>query len=502
MGDTVELMRKRVLDMAIRGELVEQRPEEGTALELLNAIEDKKKLVPVKRKVSSSSKNYDIPFKLPKSWEWTTLESLSSLITDGTHKTPTYVDEGVPFLSIKNISQGYLDLSDIKYITPEEHEELIRRCNPQKGDIMFCRIGTLGRVHLIEDDFEFSIFVSLGLIKLIEKDLGMYLKYMLSSPEFYRQVDEVKVVGSHASKLNLRDARNIKVPLPPIAEQKRIVAKIEEIFAVIDQIGTKKEEALSIIRNLRQTALQDAVMGVLVDQEDTNEPASILYEKIQAEKEQMVKEKKIKKEATLPDIEADEIPFDIPESWKWVRLGDIVSIKGGKRIPKGDKFSDVPTDYAYLRVSDMHNGTIIGDSLQYLTEEIYEKIKAYTITSADVYLTIAGTIGRVGLIPEEFSGMNLTENACKLTPVKVDKHYLMYGLYSNFVQNQFKEGVNQLAQPKLSIRTTRSTIFPLPPIAEQRRIVEKLDEIMAICDQMEAILDGSSETNKALKVAE
>lgn len=117
MGDTVELMRKRVLDMAIRGELVEQRPEEGTALELLNAIEDKKKLVPVKRKVSSSSKNYDIPFKLPKSWEWTTLESLSSLITDGTHKTPTYVDEGVPFLSIKNISQGYLDLSDIKYIT-------------------------------------------------------------------------------------------------------------------------------------------------------------------------------------------------------------------------------------------------------------------------------------------------------------------------------------------------------------------------------------------------
>ena len=464
MADTIALMRKRVLNMAIRGELVEQRPEE-LIVEIL--------------KEENKIENGEVPFSIPENWVWSRLGKIA--INHDSKRRPVSLKDRI---DQEKIYSYYGATGEIDKVENYLFNGL------------FLLIGEDGGNFFTEKDNSFIVegkFWANNHVHVLQFDQLIEIRYMLYFMNSLNFPEMDLITGIAVPKLNQNNLNKILVPLPPLAEQKRIVAKIEEIFAIINQIGTKKEEALSIIRNMRQTALQDAIMGVLVDQEDTNEPASILYEKIQAEKEQMVKEKKIKKEATLPDIEADEIPFDIPESWKWVRLGDIVSIKGGKRVPKGEKFSDVPTDYAYLRVSDMHNGTIIGDSLQYLTEEIYEKIKAYTITSADVYLTIAGTIGRVGLIPEEFSGMNLTENACKLTPVKVDKHYLMYGLYSNFVQNQFKEGVNQLAQPKLSIRTTRSTIFPLPPIAEQRRIVEKLDEIMAICDQMEAILDGSAD---------
>ncbi len=464
MADTIALMRKRVLNMAIRGELVEQRPEE-LIVEIL--------------KEENKIENGEVPFSIPENWVWSRLGKIA--INHDSKRRPVSLKDRI---DQEKIYSYYGATGEIDKVENYLFNGL------------FLLIGEDGGNFFTEKDNSFIVegkFWANNHVHVLQFDQLIEIRYMLYFMNSLNFPEMDLITGIAVPKLNQNNLNKILVPLPPLAEQKRIVAKIEEIFAIINQIGTKKEEALSIIRNMRQTALQDAIMGVLVDQEDTNEPASILYEKIQAEKEQMVKEKKIKKEATLPDIEADEIPFDIPESWKWVRLGDIVSIKGGKRVPKGEKFSDVPTDYAYLRVSDMHNGTIIGDSLQYLTEEIYEKIKAYTITSADVYLTIAGTIGRVGLIPEEFSDMNLTENACKLTPVKVDKHYLMYGLYSNFVQNQFKEGVNQLAQPKLSIRTTRSTIFPLPPIAEQRRIVEKLDEIMAICDQMEAILDGSAD---------
>lgn len=492
MTDTITLMRQRVLDMAIRGELVEQREEEDVEelIVLINADkkrlidENKIKKIPMLPEIDTD----EIPFSLPINWKWVRLGNISNNF-DSKRKPVSLKDR----VNQEKIYPYYGATGQI-----DEVENYL-------FDGMYLLIGEDGGNFFTNKDNSFIVkdkFWANNHVHVLQLQNTVTTKYMM---HFINALDlpEIGLInGIAVPKLNQTNLNNILVPLPPLEEQKRIVAKIEEIFSVIDQIGERKAEALTIINNIRQTALQDAIMGALVEQNETDESASILYDKIQAEKEQLVKEKKIKKEATLPDIGADEIPFDIPESWKWVRLGDIVSIKGGKRVPKGEKFSDVPTDYAYLRVSDMHNGTIIGDSLQYLTEEIYEKIKAYTITSADVYLTIAGTIGRVGLIPEEFSGMNLTENACKLTPVKVDKHYLMYGLYSNFVQNQFKEGVNQLAQPKLSIRTTRSTIFPLPPIAEQRRIVEKLDEIIAICDQMEAILDVTSEENEALKVAE
>src|SRR5699024_25228 len=238
------------------------------------------------------------------------------------------------------------------------------------------------------------------------------------------------------------------------------------------------------IQLMKQQVLVMAIRGELVKQyldEGTTEKE---LEYIKDVKKELISEMKIRKRKNNLKISEDEKSIKIHETWKWVKLGSITYISGGKRVPKGMSLIDEPTDHAYLRVTDMQNNTIVSDSLKYLTDEVYDKIKKYKITKDELYLTIAGTIGRVGLIPEEFDGMNLTENACKIYPYKSDLKYLMYTLSSGFVQKQFEEGYNQLAQPKLSIRTAEKTLIPLPPLLEQKRIVSKIEEIFSIIDKI------------------
>ena len=148
----------------------------------------------------------EVPFEIPESWEWVRLGSLMSVISDGTHKTPNYVDKGVPFLSVQNISKGYFDFSKLKYITKEEHEKLIKRVKPEYGDILFCRIGTLGKAIKNTVDFEYSIFVSLGLLRPIEQNIADYIVFAINSPLGDKWIQENKVGGgTHTYKINLVD---------------------------------------------------------------------------------------------------------------------------------------------------------------------------------------------------------------------------------------------------------------------------------------------------------
>ena len=188
-------------------------------------------------------------------------------------------------------------------------------------------------------------------------------------------------------------------------------------------------------------------------------------------------------------------PFDIPDSWQWVRLEDICTIKGGKRIPKGKGFSEIPTQHIYIRVTNMKSNTIISDDLKYIEEEVYKEIKNYTISKDDLYLTIAGTIGAVGIVPNELDGVNLTENAAKLTNILIDKEYLMYVLLSTASQDHFSSKFHQVAQPKLSIETASTTIIPVPPIAEQYRIVNNIKTFLSELHKLE---NGSRNLKQAI----
>lgn len=235
-----EALKKSILQEAIQGKIVPQDPTDEPASVLLQRIrKEKEQLVKdgkLKKKdlVSEPITDEEKPFEIPESWEWCRLQDLVSLISDGTHKTPSYKESGVPFLSVQNISSGKLSLDRIKYISEEEHQKLCERVKPQLGDILVCRIGTLGKALEITWDFEFSIFVSLGLLRPICADVTPYIKLFINSPIGKAWIDDVKVGGgTHTYKINLSDFPNMLIPMPPLQEQHRIIAKIEELFGVL-----------------------------------------------------------------------------------------------------------------------------------------------------------------------------------------------------------------------------------------------------------------------------
>ena len=255
-------------------------------------------------------------------------------------------------------------------------------------------------------------------------------------------------------------------------------------------------------QQLKNSILQMAVQGKLVPQDPNDEPASVLLERICAEKEKLIKAGKIKKEKNPSVIfrGADnipyekignaepvpvEVPFDIPESWEWCRLGGIASILGGKRIPAGRKLSTNDTGHVYIRVSDMKNETVSLDNLLYVPNDIYPLIAQYIIEKEDVYITVAGTIGKVGKVPERLSGANLTENADRLVFNHISQDWLIRCIQSPFVQYQIVDVTTKVGQPKLAIAKIQNLFIPLPPLAEQHRIVAKIEELLPYIEKYE-----------------
>lgn len=255
---------------------------------------------------------------------------------------------------------------------------------------------------------------------------------------------------------------------------------------------------------LRQKVLDLAIHGKLVPQNPNDENATVLLEKIRAEKAEKIKKGELKADkkdsfifvgsdkrhyeqftdGTVKDIE-DEIPFDVPEGWAWCRLKEVCELKGGKRIPAGLSATKEKTNHIYIRVTDMQNNSISDADLVYITDDIFEKIQRYIINKDDLYLTIAGTIGRVGEVPEIFDGMNLTENALKLTNISICKKFLMQILNTKLVQDYFESTYHQVAMPKLSLINASKTIIPVPPLDEQQRIVNEIDNVFSITNNLD-----------------
>ncbi len=239
-------------------------------------------------------------------------------------------------------------------------------------------------------------------------------------------------------------------------------------------------------KRLRQRVLDLAIHGKLVPQNPQDEPASELLKRIAEEKERLVKEGKIKKSKKKDNEDIEEVPFEVPQGWVWCRLEDICTIKGGKRIPVGYTFSDSITNHIYIRVSDMKRGTICLDDLHYISDEVYEKIKQYYITKDDIYMTIVGaTIGKCGLIPNELDHQNLSENAARIIPHILQKEYLLHCLTANFCQEQFIGKLHHVGVQKMALSRFVTTLIPLPPLAEQHRIVSEVEKYFSLIDILE-----------------
>ena len=366
-------------------------------------------------------------------------------------------------------------------------------------------IEHIGKIALIDTDLNKTVaggFVLIVYPMLENDDLQKYYLYVLSSK--YHKDNCKKITnksGQAFYNLSREKLMQLILPLPPIEEQKKKKKKIKQFLPYIDNYNSIYNKIEILNSNykdeLKKSILQHAIQGKLVNQDSNDEPAEALINKILDEKRELIKRKQIKKEnlsviykdstdnqfyekfddGTISNI-TDEIPFEIPNNWCWTRLRNITSIKGGKRLPVGSKFSNATTNHIYIRVTDMQNQTILDNDIQYISDNIYEKIKKYTISQDDLYIVIVGsTIGKVGKVPSKFNNMNLTENAAKLVFNKMDKDYLLVILQSDFVQNQLVDKTKQVGVPKLALTRLGNTLICYPPLEEQRRIVNKLNQI-------------------------
>ena len=322
--------------------------------------------------------------------------------------------------------------------------------------------------------------------------MAKYLHIALQSSYFNKQLKSItKKSGQAFYNLGKERLLQLIIPIPPIQEQQRIATKIQDYMPLIQRYNELEIESTQldneIYDKLKKSILQYAIQGKLVEQDENDEPASVLLERIRAEKKAKLGKKYVDSyiykgsdNCYYENNAKIEFPFDLPTSWDLAKIKDIADVKGGKRIPAGRQLLDENNGYIYIRVSDMKNNTISTGSLKYVPLDIVPLIKNYIISKDDLYLTIAGTIGKVGIVPSSFDGMNLTENAVKICNIKINKEYLMFLITSKYMQDLFSEKTNKVAQPKLAIDRILSCVIPIPPLNEQIRIVECIKQLLKI----------------------
>jgi len=253
-------LKQTILQLAVQGRLVPQDENDEDAAALLERIAiQKESRIKTKQirdeKPLARIEEDEEPFKIPKSWEWVRLGDSCFQITDGTHHTPNYVDTGVPFLSVKDMSSGFLDFDNTRFITEEEHKRLAKRCNPEFGDVLLTKVGTTGIAKVVDTQKEFSIFVSVALLKFAQNEIfPWFLEYVINSPLVKEQSDRF-TMGVGNKNLVLKYIKSFVVPIPPYAEQKRIVAKVDELFTLCDQLTTQTNTSAAARGRLRDALL-------------------------------------------------------------------------------------------------------------------------------------------------------------------------------------------------------------------------------------------------------
>ena len=480
-----QALREKILDLAMRGKLVPQDPNDEPASVLLEKIKAEKEQLIKEKKIKKSKPLAPItddekPFDIPDSWEWVRLGDVITILRGGSprpiKKYLTDDPQGINWIKIGDSKPNskYIEYAAEKIIP----EGLSKTRIVSKGDFLLSNSMSFGRPYILKINgaVHDGWLILSDYDHLFNKD---YLYYLLSSGFINTQFMNL-ATGSTVKNLNRERVANTIAVVPPLKEQSRIAAKIAQLFALLRKVESSTQQYAKLQTLLKSKVLDLAMRGKLVEQDPHDEPASVLLEKIKAEKEKLVKEGKIKKSKPLPPITDDEKPFDIPDSWEWVRLGELVDVKGGKRVPKGSQLKDIQDYKPYIRVSDMKHGTINTSKLKYATKSIYEQIHNYFISSEDIYFSIAGTIGKVGEIPQFLDGALLTENASKLVLFddnKIKKDYLIIVLGSELIKLQHRKVLSRVTQPKLALSKLKNTIIPFPPLSEQNLITKKIRTI-------------------------
>lgn len=485
-------LRQAILQAAVQGKLVPQNPHDETAFELLKCIDQEKARLIKEGKIKKEKPlspiiETEIPYDLPAGWVWCKLNNLSKTIHYG--YTASASESGnAHLLRITDIQNDKVNWSHVPYCTVTESELKTYKLNNR--DILIARTGgTVGKTYIVDAIDVDSVFASY-LIRVVPSELidERYLKYYLQAPFYWEQI-VTKAIGTGQPNINGTSLKNLLVSLPPLAEQRRIVAKVDELMALCDELEAeeKRLDALEahFAEYMPKAILQAAVQGKLVPQNPHDEPASELLKCIQHRKAQLVKEGKLKKGKPLSPVTDDEIPYDLPEGWEWCRLGSITNVIMGQS-PQGDSVGEAGNGIEF------HQGKI-AFSDKYLQPSSYRTVSPSKIAPANsVLLSVRAPVGAVNITKRMIC---IGRGLCAIEPLcSMDCYFLFYFVKS--MERSFVEQSTGTTFIAVTGEVVNNQLFPLPPFAEQQRIVAKMDELMALCNELKSAYTTPVEFSK------
>ena len=526
---SLETLDKVILDLAIKGKLVEQNQDDEPASELIKRIKAEKQRL-IDEKVIKKEKplppieDEEIPFDIPNNWEWVRLGEIGLLQTGNTPSTSKaeYFGRDIPFITPADISKGkiFYENRGLSFLGKEKG-----RVAKQNAILQVCIGGSIGKVYYTDREVCFNQQIN-GIDLYICNFKYIYL--ILSSTYFYEELIK-NSNGTATPIINKSSWGNLPIPLPPIEEQKRIVSKVEKLQSIIkdlkeiyiknqnnrenlkksllseiesqssdkdllknletvftnfDKIIKTKED----IKDIRNLILSLAIKGKLVEQNQDDEKASELIKRIKAEKQRLIDEKVIKKEKPLPPIEDEEIPFDIPNNWEWVRLGELGNIFNGNSINekvKKEKYEDIPNGLNYIATKDIDYPTSIINYNNGIKIP-FEELNKFRIAHKNSVLICSegGSAGKkIGITEEDICFGNKLY-ALESFSEELDNKYIFYVYNSSYFYKNFKGNETGIIGG-VSVNKFKNIEIPLPPIEEQKRIVSKVESLMKICDLLE-----------------
>jgi type I restriction enzyme S subunit len=542
--ESIPELRETILLLAVQGKLVPQDTKDEPASKVLERIKaEKEQLIKVGKLKNEKPvpiiKDEEIPFELSKGWSWCRVGTLSTLITKGSSpkwQGINYIEEnsdGILFITSKNVGVNCLVFND-KTFVERKFNDIEPRSILKKGDILTNIVGSIGRTALFDLDCDANINQAVCIIRINDEWLNkQYLLYYFNS-KYGTDLMHSKKFATGRGNLSMGSIRNFYVPLPPLEEQKRIVAKVDELMRVCDDLeAMQKQTSEDIItlntsalaklsdaktdqafnnewgfisdnfdnlyctqenvKKLKDTILQLAVQGKLGPQNPKDAPASSLLERIKAKKESLVKNGKAKKQKMLPEIKDDEITFQVPQSWALSRLGDFTFVGTGATPSRGN-----PKYYSPAKIPWVTSGETSSD----LISNTKELVSPLAVKETNVSICPVGTLiiamygqGKTrGQISELLIEAGTNQACATVQPIAQEVHHRKYIKY--FFRKAYKELRSHAAggaQPNLNLGKVAQTIVPLPPLEEQKRIVAKVESLMAMCNELEQQLIQSKE---------
>lgn len=483
---TPQELKNSVLKQALRGKLTEQFTQDGTGEMLLQQIQAGKQALIKAGKIKKEKPlpeitEEDVYFDIPDTWAWcyignvfqhNTGKALNSTNRDGTI---------LQYITTSNLYWNRFELDKLKEMPFTDAE--VEKCTVQKGDLLVCEGGDCGRAAIWTYEMPMRIQNHIHRLRPYSEVCVDYFYYVFY---LYKNAGWIAGKGIGIQGLSSNALHTIVAPLPPLAEQKRIVAKLEEILPLIDryEVAWNKLEAFNkrFPGDMQKSILQLAIQGKLVEQRPEEGTGEELFQQIQAEKQALIKAGKIKKEKPLPEIAEDEIPFDIPEGWKWVRLGEIIlSAKDGPHFSPKYQDSGIP----FISTRNISSGKLDLTDAKYISVELHEELcKRCKPKQWDVLYSKGGTTG-IAAVNDTNIEFNVWVHVAVLSlEDHIYPYYLAMALNSPHCYEQSQKYTHGTSNRDLGLTRMIKITLPLPPLAEQKRIVAKLEEILPLCDRL------------------